>query len=127
MAERIPDVSWTWAEGRFFDLWMLVHLVSGVAGGFSNSLFQLAPIEVLVHALALMVLWEVGEYLVGIGESWNNRVLDVAVGMLGTVLSLVLQARMSVHEARVWYAATTTLALTLLAFGNRAYRARTRG
>lgn len=67
---------------------MLVHFMGGVTGGFSNVLFGLATTRVYQIGLAIMVVWELAEYLRGIREQFVNRVLDVAVGLAGVALAL---------------------------------------
>lgn len=73
---------------------MLVHFMGGVTGGFSNVLFGLATTHVYQIGLAIMVVWELAEYLRGIREQFVNRVLDVAVGLAGVALALWIDARL---------------------------------
>jgi len=91
---RTPAISTSFAEGRYFDLWMLVHFMGGVTGGFSNVLFGLATTRVYQIGLAIMVVWELAEYLRGIREQFVNRVLDVAVGLTGVALALWIDAHL---------------------------------
>lgn len=87
-------VSLSWNEGRYFDLWMLVHLTGGVAGGFSNALFRLPTGGVLLLGFLLMLLWELVEIRLGVRESWENRLLDVALGLAGVAVALALSPRL---------------------------------
>jgi len=87
---KTPAISTTFDEGRYFDLWMLVHFMGGVTGGFSNLLFGLSTAQVYLVGVGLMTLWEIAEYARGIREKFSNRVLDIAVGLGGVALALWL-------------------------------------
>ena len=119
-----PPVTTTFAEGRYFDLWMLVHFASGVAGGFSNVYFELSPRYLFALAFLLMLAWEGGEYLIGLRESWANRIIDVIVGMAGVFLAeRAARAMLPSREVMAFFA-SLAVALVGLALGVRAYRAR---
>jgi hypothetical protein len=83
-----PPVTTSFAEGRYFDLWMLVHFASGAAGGYSNVFFELPDRILVALGLFLMILWEVAEHVAKVRESWINRILDIVVGMLGVALAV---------------------------------------
>ncbi len=91
---KTPAISTTFDEGRYFDLWMLVHFMGGVTGGFSNLLFGLTTAHVYMVGVGLMTLWEVAEYARGVREKWINRVLDIAVGLGGVALALWISAHL---------------------------------
>lgn len=120
-----PAVTASFDEGRFFDLWMLVHFLSGVAGGFSNVFWELPTPVMYGLAVFLMVLWEAGEYLGRIRESWTNRVVDLIVGIAGVMLAERLSRTMLPSREIAAFIASTALALGGLALGVRAYRRRT--
>ncbi len=94
MVKPLPAISSTFDEGRYFDLWMLVHALGGVTGGFSNLFFALSTPRVYAVGAALMIAWEGAEYLRGIRESWENRVLDIVLGLLGVAFALAVAARL---------------------------------
>jgi hypothetical protein len=119
-----PFVSFTWAEGRYFDLWMVVHWLTGIVGGFSNVFFGLTTPQVFGLGSAMMVAWEVIEYAKGVRESLSNRLLDIVVGLLGTWLALAIAARLSPTGEYVAFGAALASALTGVAFGARAHRRR---
>jgi hypothetical protein len=121
---RVPLFSTTFDEGRLFDLWMLVHSLAGVAGGFANVWFGLATPTVFLVGVALMLAWELFEYIAGVRESWENRVLDIVVGLLGVALALAIARRLG--STGQWYAFAGSVALLALgsALGWRAYRRR---
>jgi hypothetical protein len=83
-----PSVTTSFAEGKYFDLWMLVHFASGAAGGYSNVFWELPGPIVYGLGLFLMVLWEVAEHFSKIRESWVNRFLDIVVGLLGVAVAV---------------------------------------
>lgn len=125
MAE-LPAFSTSWAEGHFFDLWMLVHFASGAAGGFSNVWFDLGLLTLYGLALALMVLWELGEAAAGIGEAFTNRLVDVVVGMAGVALAVGLTPYLGTKGAGFAFVVTLGAALVGMGLGVRSYRRRKR-
>jgi hypothetical protein len=122
--KQLPAVSPDWNEGRFFDLWMLVHVLAGFAGGFSNVFFGLSKFHVVVLGLGLMVTWEVGEVAMGVFESGLNRALDVAVGLTGLAVAVALAPLLTPLVQRVIFVVTTALALIGMTLGVRDYKRR---
>lgn len=123
-AAKRPMISLTFGEGKFFDLWMGVHFVSGVAGGFSNVLFSLSGLWVFAIGFVLMVAWEVIEQLVGIKESFSNRVVDVVVGVLGVWLALGIARLLEPPGEWVAFGLSLAIGLVGMGFGVRARRRR---
>ena len=119
-----PAFSPDWREGRYFDLWMLAHFASGVAGGFSNVFFGLSVPGVYVVAAGMMLLWEIGEYALKVRESRSNRVLDIAVGLAGVQVALWIAATLSRRAQLTAFIATFGLALGLSIVGWIAFRRR---
>ncbi len=124
MKKAVPAVSLDWNEGRFFDLWMLVHMLSGVAGGFVNVFFGLTPWQVVALGSVMMIAWEFGESAIGVKETLANRVIDVVVGLVGVGIALVIAARISEAAERVAFVASIGIALIGLALGARNFRRR---
>lgn len=89
-----------WKEGRYLDLWVLPHAMTGVTGGFSNVFFDLSIPMVFLVGLLLMVIWEVVELAMGIRENWENQLLDVIVGLVGAGIALAIASQLG-HRARV--------------------------
>lgn len=87
------NISQTWKEGRYFDLWVFPHVMTGVAGGFANVFFDLSVSVIFGVGLLLMILWEVFEVVIGIKESWQNQVMDLAVGLVGIAFALAVASR----------------------------------
>lgn len=122
--KNIPAFSPDWNEGRFFDLWMFVHLLAGIAGGFVNVFFGLTNAQVVLLGLLLMVLWELGELAIGVFESPMNRFVDILVGLAGIASALWLAPHLSSLVQGVIFAVTTAMALVGMTLGVRDYRRR---
>ncbi len=120
----IPNVSAGWNEGRYFDRWMIVHFLVGVMGGFSNLYFTLTVPMVLLVGAALMALWEALEHAKGIREAWENRVLDVVVGLVGTGAALAVLSRVDRRTALTLFWVSAVLSLLGEVLGWMAYRRR---
>ena len=72
-----------WHEGKWIDLWSVVHLLSGTSVGLGFYFFHLGiPASVLL-ALLSFVAYEMWEALVKIEETPTNRFMDVILGMTG--------------------------------------------
>jgi hypothetical protein len=121
---RRPFISLTFAEGHYFDLWMLVHFLSGVAGGFSNVFWSLSFGVLLLVAVAMMIGWEILEFAMGVRESLSNVVLDVFVGMAGVLLAASLATRLSHRGEVVAFVATLSTASVLATLGALAAKRR---
>lgn len=119
-----PAVSLDWSEGRYFDRWMLVHFISGVAGGFSNRWFDLTTPKVFAVAGIVMGIWEFAEWASGVTESWTNILLDIAVGCAGVAVALAIAARLTPRGEVVAFIATFALAAAGSTLGWMAYRRR---
>jgi drug/metabolite transporter (DMT)-like permease len=119
-------ISTTWREGRYFDRWMVVHVLSGFTGALSNVFFELSGRSVMLLGLALLVVWEIAEYLFGVRESAPNRVIDVAVGFLGILAALWTSARLERGGELLAFAIAAAVTGGLAASGWLAYRRRVR-
>lgn len=119
-----PAFSPDWREGRYFDRWMFVHLLAGVAGGFANRFFAFTDATVLLLGLGLMLLWEIAEVVTGVDESFSNRVLDLVVGGVGVVLALAIDGLLTPRGLTWAFYASGTLAAIGAFRGWLAYRRR---
>lgn len=119
-----PPVSLDWSEGRYLDRWMLVHFLSGVAGGFSNRWFELSTPMVFLVAVAMMAGWELGEWRLGVTESLSNVFIDIVVGCAGVGLALAIATRLSPSAEVVAFVATFAAAVAGGVLGFIAYRRR---
>jgi hypothetical protein len=79
----IPAVSWSWQEGRYWDLWMIVHTLTGTICACVVALLDLPPMYAYLLVLLALTVYELGEMAAGIVEEIENWVLDVLFGMFG--------------------------------------------
>ncbi|MBI5004215.1 hypothetical protein HZC00_03920 [Candidatus Kaiserbacteria bacterium] len=70
-----------WREGKWLDLWSVVHFLSGISLGFGISFFHFGMIAAIIIVFLLLVAYEMWEAMVQIHETPQNRVMDVVVGM----------------------------------------------
>mgnify|MGYP001615761525 CR=1 FL=1 len=83
---RTPSVSWSFSEGKYWDLWMIVHFCSGVVKAYIMPFID-APRNLLIGiAFFGMVTWEAIEYFFDIHEVIENRILDIIFGLTGLLL-----------------------------------------
>ena len=123
---RTDFISRTWAEGRVFDLWMIVHFFSGLAGGFSNVIFGLSTRSVFALGVSMLLVWELIEYLRKVRESWENRVLDIVVGVAGIAVALWSAERISRTTEFGAFGVSTAAVVAGSVLGWMAFRARGR-
>ncbi|MEK7107196.1 MAG: hypothetical protein AAB899_03350 [Patescibacteria group bacterium] len=74
-----------WREGKWVDLWSVVHLLSGISVGFSLVVLGLGTEASVIIAFLIFVLYETWEAMVKIVETPQNRFTDVVVGMASFV------------------------------------------
>lgn len=71
-----------WREGKWLDLWSVVHLLSGASIGFAFHLLPFGHAESILIVFLLLTGYEMWEKIVQIEETFTNRVMDVVVGMV---------------------------------------------
>jgi uncharacterized membrane protein len=106
------NVSSSWKEGRFLDLWVVPHAMTGVTGAFSNVFFELSTPLVFIVGLLLMVVWEIIEMAMGIREAWENQLLDVVIGLAGVAVALIVASRLGERARIVAFAVSLTIMVT---------------
>ncbi len=121
---RVPFVSTTWREGRLWDLWMVVHFLSGLWAGLANGFIALAPLPFWLVTLAALAAWEVLEYAAGVREQAENRVIDVAIGLLGAYLGTAFTAAVDARLERSAFGVVTMVAALAGVIGWKAHRRR---
>ena len=92
MREEIFVRTDIWREGKWLDLWSVVHFLSGMSVGFAIYLLKFGSVPAVVIALLLFTAYEMWEALVHIQETTANRVLDVVVGMVSFLPTFFLLA-----------------------------------
>ena len=70
-----------WREGKWMDLWSVVHFLSGVSLGLGVYFFKFGIQSSFVIVFLLLVAYEMWEAMVKIEETPQNRFMDVVVGM----------------------------------------------
>jgi len=84
MAKQIKDITFSWEEGRYFDLWMAVHTLSGVVIGFFLAFLSFSVVGAYLIVFLALFFWEIFElYFLRIVETKENRVIDIVVGIIG--------------------------------------------
>ncbi len=120
----VPLLSATWEEGRYWDRWMVVHFLSGIAGGFANVFLKLAPVALWSVAVAMLIAWEFVEFAAGVREENENRAIDLVIGLAGVFAATTLARQLSAREQTALFVASTMLFATGCVLGWSAYRRR---
>jgi len=81
------QVLFSWNDGSFGDLWILVHLLWGMILGIAFLYTKLSFNKSLLLSTLLILAWEIVEIVFNIGESWANVTTDIFVGIAGFVSS----------------------------------------
>ena len=80
-------VKFRFGHGRYVDLWLLVHVISGILIGIVGLIFNLPLWQILTLSLFLGFFYEIWESLTQIVENVKNSLIDI-IGMgMGTFLS----------------------------------------
>lgn len=82
--KNIPWISGTFAEGHFWDLWMVVHLLAGIGAGLFFELIQLNFMPAFITVLVVAIVWEVAETkYFGVKEVIENQIIDIIIALAG--------------------------------------------
>ena len=84
--ERMLQRSDIWREGKWLDLWSIVHLFSGASVGFALYFVHFGAPASTTLAFVSFTAYEMWEAMVGIEEFPTNRCMDVVTGMVSFVL-----------------------------------------
>jgi len=76
----------TWEHGRYFDLWSIIHTLTGVILGTLATILNINFFTALFITAVLMILWEVLEVVFEMAEDIQNVITDVVVGLSGFFL-----------------------------------------
>ncbi|MDP2648497.1 MAG: hypothetical protein Q8P19_01200 [bacterium] len=71
-----------WREGKWMDLWSVVHFLSGVSVALGLALLGFGTMAAFTISFLMLVAYELWEAMVKIEETPQNRVMDVVVGMV---------------------------------------------
>lgn len=104
---------------------MLVHFLSGMAIGFANSYLGLSTVLLFGISVLGMIVWEIVEIAGNVHEVAENRLLDVAIGLVGLYLSSeFILSRVSEPYAHTLFYLSLLLLAIFCYFGWSAYRKR---
>jgi hypothetical protein len=109
-----------WREGKWLDLWSVVHFLSGISVGFVLFLAHFSALASVVIALLSFISYEMWEAMVRIEEMPTNRFMDVVVGMAGFLpVFFVVAPRLSVNSLP-GFGLVLTMDIVMSIFGWRA-------
>ncbi|HEY5383462.1 MAG TPA: hypothetical protein VIJ88_02830 [Candidatus Paceibacterota bacterium] len=109
-----------WREGKWLDLWSVVHLLSGVSVGFGLYFLHLGVFASVVIAFLAFVLYEMWEAIVKIEEEPTNRFMDVVVGMSGFLPAFFVAPMLSQILCILGFGLVLTANVVMSVFGWRA-------
>jgi len=81
-----------WREGKWLDLWSVVHILSGISIGLGLYFLHLGALASVALTFVSLVAYELWEAMVKIEEAPTNRTMDVVVGMVGFIPAFFLIA-----------------------------------
>lgn len=106
-----------WREGKWLDLWSVVHLLSGVSVAFSIAWLGFGFPASAVIAFLLFVAYELWEAMVKIAETPQNRSMDVVAGMVSFVPTFFLVQGVSGSPLILASGLVLTVNVVLATFG----------
>ncbi len=106
-----------WREGKWLDLWSVVHFFSGLSMAFSITLLDFGFWESSIIVFLLLVAYELWEAMVKIEETPQNRFMDVVVGMVSFVPAFLFLRDVSGSYFILAFGLTLTVNGVLATFG----------
>lgn len=101
-----------WQEGKWLDLWSVIHFLSGITMGFLPKYLGLDIFPAYIIAFLLLVLYEMFEAIAKIEETRSNRVMDVVVGMISFMIAYYIHPFISEPAGAyllMWFFALTSV------------------
>jgi len=102
-----------WREGKWLDLWSIVHLFSGILVGLGFYFLGFGALSSSALALVSLIAYEMWEMLARIEETPTNRFMDVVVGMAGYLPAFFLAAP-ALSQMQLVFSFTTLLAVDVI-------------
>ena len=106
-----------WREGKWLDLWSVVHLLSGMSFGLALGVLGLGTTASIVIAFLVFVLYETWEAMVRIVETPQNRFMDVVVGMMSFVPTFFFSQRLPTTFFILVFGPTVTVNVVMATLG----------
>lgn len=112
-----------WKEGKYFDLWHVNHFLAGVLLAGAVIILKIDLYYGFLISFALMIAWEIFEYLKKIHETMFNRCMDVILSTFSFIWYVYLKEYIFSPEQfmRVFYV-SLVLYIFLELWGFRAYQ-----
>ena len=108
-----------WREGKWLDLWSVVHFFSGVSIGLGFAFLHFDAPAATTLAFVSLVAYEMWEMLVKIQETPTNRFMDVVVGMASFLPTFYIFAPLLHSALLVSFAVICTVNIALSVLGWR--------
>jgi hypothetical protein len=84
-----------WQSAVYIDRWTIPHTLTGFVLGMALSMLGFSKKSSFFITLVLLVSWEIFEFQVGIPELLINRILDVALGIIGYIGARLIRRKYS--------------------------------
>lgn len=115
-----------WVDGKYLDLWSVNHTLAGgvIAGPLYNLSIRFSYSFLI--ALVLIIGWEVYEAVRDIEETWQNRVTDTIVAIIGFGILWMFYPKWSPNIQLIVYLPLLIIWVALEIWGYMAYKGRAR-
>lgn len=118
----VPGISWTYDEGKYFDMWMVVHFLTGTVIGLGTYLLGFNPVLAYTGTFVGLAIYELVEEFFDIEETLENRLTDIVFGYAGFALFYPLISPMfSTFGNQMLLVAAGALVIIGAVLGWRAY------
>lgn len=106
-----------WREGKYLDLWSVVHFLTGFAVGGAFIFLHVNSYIASAIAVGLFTGWEIFEPVIKIQEKSSNHIADVIVDYLGFFIAQLYV--FAWYGTMHWYIPTIValVALALMTWG----------
>jgi hypothetical protein len=110
-----------WREGKWLDLWSVVHFLSGISVGLGLYFLHFGAFASTDFALLSFIAYEMWETVVHIEEDPTNKFMDVVVGMASFLPSFFLLAPELSHASLILtFGSVLVVNVVMSVFGWRA-------
>ncbi len=106
-----------WREGKWVDLWSVVHFLSGSSTAFAIAWLGFGFQASALIAFLLFVAYELWEAMVKIEETPQNRFMDVVVGMASFIPTFLLVQGVSELDFVLVFGLVLSINVMLAAIG----------